>query len=211
MAPHEVQSTTVTTTVTNGTTTIEVLDQGAGRVIVILPSLGRGANDYDTVAQLLQTDSFRVIRPQPRGISLSKGPMDKLTLHDLAADVAGTMDHLQIGSSVIVGHAWGSQPARMLAADRPDLVLGLVMAAASAGRLPPGLEEKPYGRLRAEIDGAGDTTLSEEQRLEFLRKAFFAPGNEARTWLEGWHQATHDAQLTPVDVRQSKTISQVEE
>ncbi|OAL02253.1 alpha/beta-hydrolase [Phaeosphaeriaceae sp. SRC1lsM3a] len=183
---------------------IEVLDQGSGPVIVILPSLGRGAKDYDIVAQLLEADGFRIVRPQPRGIGLSKGPMHELTLHDFAADVAQAMDHLQVGPAVIVGHAWGSQPARMLAADRPDLVSGLIMAAASAGKLPPGSNEKPYGRLREEIDGAGNMALSEEQRLDCLRKAFFAPGNDPRIWLDGWYAEAHDAQAhariyTPID------------
>jgi pimeloyl-ACP methyl ester carboxylesterase len=46
--------------------------------------------------------------------------------------------------------------------------------------------------------------LSEEQRLEYLRKAFFAPGNDPRVWLDGWHEETHEAEsharnVTPVD------------
>ncbi|KAH7411968.1 hydrolase [Phaeosphaeria sp. MPI-PUGE-AT-0046c] len=190
--------------VTTTEISIEVLDQGSKQAIVILPSLGRGANDYDVVAQILEADGFRIVRPQPRGIGRSKGPMDKLTLHDFAADVAQAMDHLQVGPAVVVGHAWGSQPARMLAVDRPDLVLGLVMAAASAGKLPLGSNEKPYGRLRDEIDGAGNMALSAEQRLDCLRKAFFAPGNDTQAWLDGWYMEAHDAQAhariyTPID------------
>lgn len=115
-------------TVTKGPITIETLDHGSGPVIVILPSLARGANDYDIVTQFLVEAGYRVIRPQPRGIGKSSGPMEKLTLHDFAADVAMVLDHIKCGPSVIVGHAWGSQPARMLAADRPDLVRGVVMA-----------------------------------------------------------------------------------
>jgi pimeloyl-ACP methyl ester carboxylesterase len=132
--------------VEKGCVSIEVLITGSGPVVVILPSLGRGANDYDVVAQFLVEEGYRVIRPQPRGVGGSTGPMDGLTLHDFAADVALAMDHLETGPAVIVGHAWGSQPARMLAVDRPDLVRGVVMAAASAGILPPGSKEKPYSR-----------------------------------------------------------------
>jgi pimeloyl-ACP methyl ester carboxylesterase len=191
-------------TVTNGPITIEALDQGTGPIIVILPSLARGANDYDVVAPFLIEAGYRVIRPQPRGIGKSTGPMDKLTLHDFAADVAMVLDHIKSGPSVIVGHAWGSQPARMLAADRPDLVRGIVMAAASAGKLPPGSTEKPFSRLRAEIDGAGDMSLPESKRLECLRAAFFGPEGNPRLWLNGWSEATHTAQAharmyTPVD------------
>jgi pimeloyl-ACP methyl ester carboxylesterase len=190
--------------VARGDVQIETLSQGKGPAIVILPSLGRGAEDYDSVALRLEADGFRVLRPQPRGIGRSKGPMHDLDMHAFAADIAAVLDHEKTGPVVIVGHAWGSQPARMLAVDRPDLVSGLVMAAASAGKLPPGSTEKPYGRLREAIDGSGNPALPESQRLIYLQQAFFAPGHDPKPWLKGWYPATHDAQaharnVTPVD------------
>jgi pimeloyl-ACP methyl ester carboxylesterase len=190
--------------VAHGAVRIETISQGQGPTIVILPSLGRGAGDYDDVAARLAANGFRVLRPEPRGIGQSKGPMDGLDMHDFAADIGAVLDHEKTGAAVIVGHAWGSQPARMLAVDRPDLVRGLVMAAASAGKLPPGSNEKPYSRNREAIDGAGDPTLPEWQRLKYLQQAFFAPGHDPRAWLSGWFPRTHDAQaharnVTPVD------------
>jgi len=184
---------------------IEVNSQGEGPVIVMLPSLGRSGRDYDQVANYLQADGFRVIRPEPRGIGESKGPMENLSVHDFARDVAAVVDHENKGPIVVVGHAWGNFAARMLAADRPDLVRGVVMAAASAGKVPPGSTEKPINaEMRQAIDGAGDMSLSEEQRLIYLRKAFFAPGNDPTVWLGGWHDETHHAEsharnTTPVD------------
>lgn len=190
--------------ISNGTVSIETIDQGFGPSIVILPSLARSGNDYDVVASFLEQDGFRIIRPHPRGSGKSSGPMINLTLQDFAADVAMVMDNLNIGPAIIVGHAWGSQPARMLAVDRPDLVRGVVMAAASAGKLPPGSNEKPYSRNREAIDGAGNMSLPEEKRLEYLRQAFFAPGSDPHVWLEGWSDVAHRAQAharkyTPVD------------
>lgn len=63
-------------TVDRGGVHIEVIAQGLGPVIVILPSLGRGAEDYDVVSSLLARDGFRVLRPQPRGVGASTGPHD---------------------------------------------------------------------------------------------------------------------------------------
>lgn len=184
---------------------IEVVSQGKGPIIVMLPSLGRSGRDYDKVADYLQTSGFRVVRPEPRGVGKSKGPMENLSVHDFARDVAAVVEHENKGPVVVVGHAWGNFPARMLAADRPDLVRGVVLAAASAGKVPPGSTEKPINaEMRQAIDGAGDMSLSEEQRLTYLRKAFFAPGNDPTVWLGGWHEETHDAEgharnTTPVD------------
>lgn len=183
---------------------IEFDDQGAGPIICILPSLARSGRDYDEVTTKLVAAGFRVLRPEPRGVGLSRGPMHGLNLHDFARDVAAVLDHEATGPIVVVGHAWGSQPARTLAADRPDLVRGIVMAAASAGKLPPGSTEKPYSRLRDAIDGAGDLALPTSRRLECLRKAFFAPGHDPSVWLDGWFPAAHEAQgrareMTPVD------------
>lgn len=204
MAPSQRKLVSYRPSHTNADVQIEFNDQGTGPVVCILPSLARSGRDYDAVAAHLAASGFRVIRPEPRGIGRSKGPMNGLDLHDFARDVAAVLDSEKVGPVVIVGHAWGSQPARTLAADRPDLVRGVVMAAASAGKLLPGATEKPYSRLREEIDGAGDLSLSEARRLECLRKAFFAPGHDPSVWLGGWFPAAHDTQgrareMTPVD------------
>ena len=82
---------------------IEVLSQGSGPTIVLLPSLGRSGEDYNEVAAKLAASGFRVVRPQPRGIGRSKGPMENLNMHDLAADVAAVLDKEVKGPVVVVG------------------------------------------------------------------------------------------------------------
>jgi pimeloyl-ACP methyl ester carboxylesterase len=184
---------------------IEVLAQGHGPLIVFYPSLGRSARDYDAVAAQLAADGFRVLRPEPRGIGRSKGPMTGLTMHDLAGDLAAVVAHEKRGPAILVGHAFGNFVVRMMATDRPDLVRGLVMAAASAGKVPPGSSEKPIGPdIRKAIDGSGDLSLPEAQRLDYLRIAFFAPGNDPKVWLGGWYPKVlemegHARDATPVD------------
>lgn len=184
---------------------IDVMRQGKGPLIVILPSLGRSGRDYDDVAARLVSDGFRVLRPEPRGIGRSKGPMDNLTMHDFARDIAAVIEHEHAGAAVVVGHAWGNFAARQLATDRPDLVRAVVLAAASAGKVPPGSKELPINAdMRRAIDGAGDLTLSDAQRLAYLKQAFFAPGNDPTVWLGGWYEAANEAEsharnVTPVD------------
>jgi pimeloyl-ACP methyl ester carboxylesterase len=205
-APALAQTTPATRAlVSRGAVQIEVVTQGAGPAIVILPSLGRGGADYDAVSARLAANGFRVVRPEPRGVGRSIGPMTGLSLHDYAADVATVIECEHTGPVVVVGHAFGNFVARMLATDRPDLVRGVVIAAGSPGKVPAGVVEKPIGpELRAAIDGAGDLELPEAKRVEFLQLALFAPGHDARLWLSGWYPAAVAAEgaardATPVD------------
>src|SRR6185369_5489352 len=73
--------------VTYGDVTIDLIAEGRGPLIVLLPSRGRDSEDYDEVAAGLAKEGFRVLRPQPRGMHASKGPLKDITLHDLARDV----------------------------------------------------------------------------------------------------------------------------
>jgi len=72
--------------VTRGDARLQVLAQGEGHPIVLLPSLGRGARDFDAIAASLAGAGYRVLRPQPRGVGESRGPWDGIRLEDLAAD-----------------------------------------------------------------------------------------------------------------------------
>ena len=170
--------------VERGPARIEVLVEGSGPTIVLLPSLGRGAEDFDGVARRLAAAGFRVVRPEPRGIGRSQGPAEGLTLYDLAADAAAAIEGAGGGQSpaIVAGHAFGNWVARALAATRPEMVRAVVLLAASVGtEIDPG--------IRASIDGSFDPALPEEERLRHLRRGYFAPGNDARVWLPGWHPA----------------------
>ena len=170
---------------------IEVLSEGQGPLIVMLPSRGRGAEDFDDVADELVKAGFFVVRPQPRGASLSLGPTQNLTLHDLANDVAAVIRIKGHGGpAIIVGHAFGSWVARMLAVDHPELVRGVVMVGAAAKAYPAGFAGAK--ELSEAVRKSGDFALSAGERLGYLRLAFFAPNSDARTWLQGWHPAADE-------------------
>jgi pimeloyl-ACP methyl ester carboxylesterase len=176
------------TVVARGEVRIEVLAQGQGNVVVLLPSLGRGAGDFDTVAERLAGAGYRVLRPQPRGIGESRGPLAGIDLHDCAADVAAVIEQDSNGPAFVVGHAFGNRVARMLATDRPELVRAVALVAANIGKAP----SPP--RMRAAIRASADPSLPDAERLEALQFAFFAPGNDPRPWLEGWHPEVLAAQ-----------------
>lgn len=167
--------------VQRGETTIEVLAQGKGRLFVLLPSLGRGAEDFEPIAEALAAAGFRVLRPQPRGIGRSRGAMTGINLDDFVADVAAVIEHENAGPAFLVGHAFGNRVARLLATRRPDLVRAVGLVAANVGKAP----SPP--RVREAIKACANPALPDNERLAALQFAFFAPGNDPRPWLTGWH------------------------
>jgi pimeloyl-ACP methyl ester carboxylesterase len=169
------------TIIARGDVRIEVLAQGKGPPVVLLPSLGRGAGDFDPIAQQLEQAGYRVLRPQPRGIGQSSGPLTGIDLHDYAADVAAVIANENAGPAFVVGHAFGNRVARMLATDRPELVRATALVAANIGKAP----SPP--QVRAAIRASADPSLPEAERIAALQFAFFAPGNDPRAWLTGWY------------------------
>lgn len=180
-----------------GPATIETITEGTGPALVMLPSLGRdGYEDFDTVAALLAAGGLTVLRPQPRGIGGSTGSMLGTSLHDMAADIAAVIRAEGAGRAVILGHAFGHFVARMTAVDHPELVRGVVLAAAAARQYAPEIAATPRQ--------AGDPAAPEDARLAALRLGFFAPGHDPRPWLHGWHPATQRMQI---DCREKQGVA----
>ena len=178
------------------TVEIDLIAEGRGPLIVLLPSRGRDSEDYDEVAAGLAKEGFRVLRPQPRGMHASKGPLKDLTLHDLARDVATVIEREKAGPAVIVGHAYGNWVARMTAVDHPKLVRGVVLAAAAAKKFPP--------RLSQLVSKSADQSVPEAERLAAMQEIFFASGNDPKVWLKGWWAEASEAQrVASANVKQS--------
>ncbi|MFZ4405929.1 MAG: alpha/beta fold hydrolase [Paracraurococcus sp.] len=166
--------------VARGPARIGYLAAGAGPAVLLLASLGRGAEDFAAVGPLIAEAGFRVLCPDPRGIGDSQGPMEGLTLYDLAADAAAVLEAEGAGPAIVAGHAFGNWVARALSAAQPGMVRGVALLAASITQaLDP--------TVRASIDGSFDPALTAAERLGHLQRGYFAPGHDASVWLTGWH------------------------
>jgi pimeloyl-ACP methyl ester carboxylesterase len=176
---------------------LKAMAAGNGERLVLLPGLGRASSDLLPLAEIMVRSEYSVLLPEPRGISVSRGPLDGLTLHDLAADVAALLEAWTGGPATIIGHAFGNRIARTLAADRADLVSAVVLLS-SSGKLQPTPEIADAIRLAQ----APDTP--QEVRRAAVQQAWFAPGSDVTPWLDGWSQPVMAAYLaaaaaTPVE------------
>lgn len=170
---------------------IEVIAEGKGPLIILLPSLGRDSEEFDPVAARLSSSGFRVLRPQPRGYGRSTGPMENITLHDLARDIATVIQHENAGRAILAGHAFGHFVAKMTAVDFPDLVRAVILIGAA--------QKNPNPEVQKSVAIATDPTKPEAERLKHLKLVFFGPGNDARIWLTGFHSEVRAAEVIARD------------
>lgn len=168
-----------TKTLVHGDARIDYRIGGTGPAVVLIPSLGRGAEDFDQLAPDLARAGYRVLQPEPRGIGGSSSLKDGDTLHDMAADIAAIIEWERLAPAILVGHAAGNWVARVLAHDRPELTRAVALVAAIVTSNPP-------DDIRASISGSFDPALSDAERLSHLQRAYFAPGADATVWLDGW-------------------------
>ena len=175
---------------------VEVIAEGTGPPIVLLPSLGRDSEEFDPVAERIATAGFRVLRPQPRGYGRSAGPMQNITLHDLARDVAAVIRQENAirhenAPAILAGHAYGHFVARMTAVDFPQLVRAVILIGAA--------QKQPNPQVQKSVAIATDPSQPEAERLRNLELVFFAPGNDAKMWLTGFHANVRRAEIVARD------------
>ncbi|MEE2769422.1 MAG: alpha/beta hydrolase [Actinomycetota bacterium] len=175
------------TTVDGPAGPIEVREWGSGLSVVMIPSLGRGASDFDDLAGRLAVAGYRVLCPEPRGIGGSTGTLAGLTMADLADDVAAVIEDKSEGAVTLVGHAFGNRVARMTATEHAGLV-DRVALLCCGGLVPPAPE------IHAALVKVFDSERSDAEHLEAVRRAFFAAGNDPTVWADGWHGIVATAQ-----------------
>lgn len=174
---------------------LEYSVEGRGPTVYMVPSYGRGCEDFDQLSQTLVHHGYRVVRAQPRGAGRSTSEKQALTLADMANDAATVLKAVGGAPAVFLGHDFGQRITRTVATVHPELVRSLVMLACG-GRIPMSAEVRRAGQLCFEL------SLPWEIRKAAIRFAFFAPGNDPTPWRDGWYPQTAQLQrgsiATPV-------------
>jgi len=156
---------------TSGQTNLRVFTAGDGPTLVMLPGRGLGPSSLEPLAQRLVAAGFRVVLPEPRGYGESVGPLVGVTLRDLTADIARSIEVAGGAPVVVAGHAYGNRVARMLAQERADLIRGVVLIAAG-GKFPPTAE------VAEDLKTWLNRSLPENRRAAAAKAAFFGPQSD---------------------------------
>lgn len=123
-----------------GDAELEYADTGAGGPVLLIHG-GVFADWFVPVAGDPALADFRVIRVRRAGYT-GAAPTHPLSIGDHGHHCAALLDHLGLESVHVVGHSSGALVALALAAERPDLVGGLVLVEpARAGDSWPATEE----------------------------------------------------------------------
>ncbi|MEM9755525.1 MAG: alpha/beta hydrolase, partial [Pseudomonadota bacterium] len=113
---------------TNGTT-LSVARGGSGPPIILLHGFPQTHRVWASIAPSLAA-SYDVILPDLRGYGDSEAPPDDAGHHayskrEMARDIVGLLDALDLPKAAIVGHDRGARVAYRMALDHPDRVTHL--------------------------------------------------------------------------------------
>ncbi|WP_030793346.1 alpha/beta fold hydrolase [Streptomyces sp. NRRL S-920] len=107
-------------------------EYGTGKPVVMVTGTGAPGRIWRThQVPALTRAGYRVITLDNRGIPPSDPCPEDFTLHDMAADIAGLIEHLGEGACPVVGYSLGAIAVQELLLARPELVTRAVLMATS--------------------------------------------------------------------------------
>jgi pimeloyl-ACP methyl ester carboxylesterase len=102
-------------------------DRGSGPLVVAVPGMGDLRSTWDDVAPRLVAAGYRVVVMDLRGHGGSDTTFRTHGDEATASDYVALVEHLEAGPAVLLGSSMAASAAVVAAADRPDLVRGLVL------------------------------------------------------------------------------------
>jgi hypothetical protein len=90
--------------------TLECALCGSGPPVVLLANAGCSTGYFDELAHVLAAGGLQAISINMRGTGESRGSLDGITVHDLAADVAGVLEALDCGPAHLAPGVEGGLP-----------------------------------------------------------------------------------------------------
>ncbi|MBL0888236.1 alpha/beta fold hydrolase [Myceligenerans indicum] len=106
---------------------IAFTDAGSGPLVVAVPGMGDLRATYDDLAPALVDAGYRVVVTDLRGHGDSDTTFTTHGDDATGTDLLALVEHLDAGPAILLGNSMGASAAVWAAAERPDLVRGLVL------------------------------------------------------------------------------------
>ena len=161
--------------------------KGNGKPLVLVHGYPLDHTIWDEVVPLLEND-FDMIIPDLRGFGQSDVVESQYKIADMAADIAGLLDHMGIEKTAIAGHSMGGYVSLAFARAYPQRVLGLGLVASQAPADPP---ERVQGRY----DAAAEIMKTGVEPVAESMSAKLTPDERVQAYVRGLIAAQQPAGL----------------
>lgn len=98
-------------------------ERGKGFPLVLLHGFCETHQVWDSFIEALSED-FRIITPDLPGFGKSPLPEGSISLNDIALQLLGWLEKLQIRQCLVIGHSLGGYLTLAMAQEKPDVVVG---------------------------------------------------------------------------------------
>jgi 3-oxoadipate enol-lactonase len=116
---------------------------GKGKPLMLIHGYPLDHTSWNEAASLLEND-FDVILPDLRGFGQSTTIETPYSMSDMADDLAGLLDHLEIEKVALAGHSMGGYVALAFAKKYPQRVSGLGLVSSQAAADSPEGKDRRY-------------------------------------------------------------------
>src|ERR1700730_9713868 len=116
-------------------------------------------------------ERFTVVLFDNRGTGTSDKPTYGYEISNMARDVSGLLDHLDIARANVLGYSMGGAIAQEFVRQFPDRVLGLVLCATMCGGPRAVYASPPVVRVMRELDG-----LKPDEIARRIWEVTYSPG-----------------------------------
>jgi pimeloyl-ACP methyl ester carboxylesterase len=147
----------------------DVLGSGPPLVLIMGYRLSSLAWPLDFIEAL--AEKFTVVLFDNRGTGASDKPTIGYEISNMARDVSGLLDHLEIARTNVLGYSMGGAIAQEFVRQFPDRVLGLVLCATMCGGPRATYAPPSVVKVMRELDG-----LTPEQIARQIWSVTYSPG-----------------------------------
>lgn len=121
---------------------------GEGTPLVLIHGYPLDHSIWNQIVPQLESE-FELILPDLRGFGISATTTSASSITDMADDLAGLLDHLEIEKAALAGHSMGGYVALAFARKYPQRVTGLALVSSQALADTP---ERKQGRYKTAED-----------------------------------------------------------